>query len=60
MVWSVETDDFQGNCQLGDFAEKRNPLLKTIAAGIFGAVPTADPSVTVPEPVSSILIDSPH
>ncbi|CAG0912516.1 unnamed protein product [Notodromas monacha] len=52
MVWSVETDDFTGNCRLGNFADHKNPLLKTIAAGVFGKVPTRDPSVTIP-PISS-------
>jgi hypothetical protein len=48
MVWSLETDDFHGKCNLGNFADAKNPLTKTIAAGLFGAVPTPDPSVTIP------------
>lgn len=48
MVWSVETDDFTGACGLGNFENKKNPVLKTIALGLFGFVPTPDPSVTVP------------
>lgn len=38
MVWSIETDDFQGTCG------EKYPLLKTLNAGLRGGVPVPPPT----------------
>jgi len=38
MLWSIETDDFRGNCGNGKY-----PLLKTLNAGLRGGVPVPPP-----------------
>lgn len=42
MLWSIETDDFLGNCG------EKYPLLKTLNAGLRGGVPVEPPKPTKP------------
>lgn len=42
MLWSIETDDFQGTCG------EKYPLLKTLNAGLRGDVPVPPPVIPKP------------
>jgi len=44
MLWSIETDDFSGNCG------EKYPLLKTLNAGLRGGVPVEPPKPTEQPP----------
>ena len=52
MVWSVETDDFQGLCGFGT----KNPLMNAIWTGLNGDIPQPTPG---PEPTVDPVREQP-
>lgn len=47
MLWSVETDDFRGECG------GKYPLLKTLNAGLRGGIPVPIEPTAVPKPTEN-------
>ena len=62
MTWSVDTDDFKGDCRLPGQTSPRDPLLQAIMIAIEESLykkptpPPKQPETTTPEPSSALRL----